>query len=82
MPEFLELLPPGEALKVFLAAIPEQKPPVELLDSAQAVDRVLATDVYSTEALPPFDRSTVDGYAVHAADTYGASENLPAYLKL
>ncbi len=82
MPEFLELLPPGEALRVFLAAIPEQKPSVELLDSAQAVGRVLAADVYSTEALPPFDRSTVDGYAVHAADTYGASENLPAYLKL
>lgn len=82
MPEFLELLPPGEALRVFLEALPAQKPPVELLETIAAVDRVLAEDVRSGEALPPFDRSTVDGYAVRAADTYGASESLPAYLHL
>ena len=30
--------------------------------------------------LPGFARSTVDGYAVRAADTYGVSEGLPGYL--
>lgn len=82
MPEFLKLLPPGEALKVFLAALPEGKPPIERIPVAAAVDRILAEDVLSGDALPPFDRSTVDGYAVRAADTYGASESLPAYLRL
>lgn len=82
MPEFLELLPPGEALKVLLQALPPAKPRSERLELRSVVDRVLAQDILSTEALPPFDRSTVDGYAVRAADTFGASETLPAYLRL
>lgn len=82
MPEFLELLPPGEALKVFLGALPERKPLTETVDVTFAVNRVLAEDIHSAEALPSFDRSTVDGFAVRAADTYGASETLPAYLHL
>lgn len=82
MPEFLKLLPPGEALQVLLAGLPEGKPPTERITVAAAVDRVLAEDIHSGDALPPFDRSTVDGYAVRAADTYGASESLPAYLRL
>jgi molybdopterin molybdotransferase len=43
---------------------------------------VLAQDLSAPEPLPPFPRSTVDGYAVHAADTFGASASLPAYLRL
>ena len=38
--------------------------------------------VIATTPLPPFARTTVDGYAVRARDTYGASESLPAYLAL
>lgn len=82
MPEFLELLPPTEALKKFLQALPVNPRQVDTVDTAAAVDRVTAEDIYSSEALPPFDRSTVDGYAVQAADTFGASETLPAYLNL
>ncbi len=82
MPEFLELLPPGEALKVLLKALPHAKLATERLDIQSAVDRILARDIQSIESLPPFDRSTVDGYAVRAADTFGASETLPAYLRL
>lgn len=81
MPEFLELLPPAEALKVFINALPVRKPPVEELETAAAVDRILAEDIHAKEPLPPFDRSTVDGYAVRAGDTFGASETLPAYLR-
>jgi molybdopterin molybdotransferase len=47
-----------------------------------ALHRVPATDVAAVAALPGFARSTVDGYAVRAADTYGASEGLPSYLDL
>ena len=44
------------------------------------LDRILARDVISGEDLPGFQRCTVDGYALAARDTYGASESLPALL--
>ena len=46
-----------------------------------ACGRVLAEDVMSREFVPGFDRSTVDGYAVRAADTFGCSDALPAILE-
>lgn len=82
MPEFLELLPPPEALSRLLAAMPTASPVVEKVPTAAALGRVTAAAVLSPEALPAFSRSTVDGYAVRAADTYGASDTLPAYLAL
>lgn len=47
----------------------------------QAHGRFLAEDVVSREDLPLADRSSMDGYAVRAADTFGASEGNPAYLE-
>lgn len=47
-----------------------------------ALGRTLSEDVLSREYVPDFDRSTVDGYAVRAADTFGCSEALPAVLRL
>ncbi len=44
--------------------------------------RVLAEDLFSTVDLPHFHRAAMDGYAVKAKDTFGASQSLPAYLKL
>ncbi|MBE9565396.1 MAG: molybdopterin molybdenumtransferase MoeA, partial [Proteobacteria bacterium] len=49
---------------------------------AEAVGFVLDEDVTCPADLPPFDRSIMDGYAVRAENTFGASEGLPAYLKL
>jgi len=54
----------------------------EEVDLSAARGRYLARDVYAPADLPGFDRSTVDGFAVRAADTFGASEGLPAYLEL
>lgn len=48
----------------------------------KAYKRVLSGDILSSENLPAFSRSTVDGYSVISSDTYGASEGLPAYLNL
>ena len=48
----------------------------------EAYNRVLNEDIVSTLDIPPFNRSTVDGYAVKAEDTYGADENQPAILKV
>lgn len=81
MPEFLELLPPPEALRRLFehAAL---VPTAETIRTETALGRVTAAPVIAAEALPAFPRSTVDGYAVRAHDTYGASETLPAYLTI
>ncbi len=50
----------------------------EVVRTAEAAGRSLAEDVAAPEDIPGFDRSTVDGYAVRAKDTFGASEGLPA----
>ena len=49
---------------------------------AEALYRVAAETILSPEALPPFSRSTVDGYAVHSDDTFAASEGFSALLTL
>jgi len=81
MPEFLNLRPPIEALDVLLAEI-NHSTGVEVIRTENALGRVLAAPVRAPYPLPNFRRSTVDGYAVKAADTYGASSSLPAYLPL
>ncbi len=48
----------------------------------EAYNRVLNQDIVSTLDIPPFNRSTVDGYAVKAEDTFGADENEPVILKV
>ena len=55
---------------------------VESVALPQAAGRVIARDVVATEGVPAFDRSTVDGFAVVASDTFGCSEALPALLDL
>ncbi len=45
-------------------------------------DRILAEDVYSRVDVPGFDRASMDGYAVKAADTWGADEETPKTLRL
>lgn len=81
MPEFLTLLPPEKALGLFLSRLPSNPSP-RLTSTKLASGRVTVVPVLAPHPLPEFTRTTVDGYAVRAADTYGASESLPAYLKL
>jgi molybdopterin molybdotransferase len=80
MPEFLQLLDPPEALKLFIETLPDQEIEAQPVTSSAALGRVLANPILAPHPLPNFPRSTVDGYAVMAADTFGASEGLPAYL--
>ena len=82
MPEFLELLPPSDALARLLAHLPPSQPRSETVETAQALGRVTAQAVIAAEPLPAFSRSTVDGYAVRARDTFGISDSLPGYLTL
>lgn len=55
---------------------------VEIVSLAESQGRILAEDICSDRDIPDFDRSTMDGYAVNAASTFGASEANPAYLNL
>ena len=84
MPEFLTLLPPDEARDLLLAHLASRKPVIdpESIDVSASLGRVLAEDIIAPHPLPDFQRATVDGYAVRAQDTYGATDSLPAYLAL
>lgn len=53
----------------------------ELVPLENALGRVLAEDITASEYVPDFDRSTVDGYAVRASDTFGCSDAIPAILE-
>jgi molybdopterin molybdotransferase len=61
---------------------PARRTGQEAVGLAGALGRVPAAPVLAPHDLPGFARSTVDGYAVRAADTYGASEGLPSYLQV
>jgi molybdopterin molybdotransferase len=76
---FFKVLAPQEALKILLSVTPVG---TEWVDSVKGRGRVLAEDLYSAVDLPHFHRAAMDGYAVKAKDTFGASQSLPAYLKL
>jgi molybdenum cofactor synthesis domain-containing protein len=54
---------------------------IEVIPLQQANGRVLARDVFSNADVPPFSRAAMDGYAVRAADTTGATQAAPRVLK-
>ena len=68
-----------------LALIEEEFVPLmqqELVPLSGALGRILSEDIAATEYVPDFDRSTVDGYAVRARDTFGCTDAIPAILPL
>ena len=82
MPEFLRLLPPDEARALLLSHLPGPITDSESISTVSSLGRVTAEDIIAPHALPEFPRSTMDGYAVRARDTFGATNSLPAYLNL
>ncbi len=82
MPEFLRLLAPDEARALWFSHLVESRVGAEWIETAHALGRVAAEDVRAPHPLPHFPRSAVDGYAVRAQDTFGASDSQPAYLTL
>ena len=79
MPEFFNVLPPQRALATLLDLLPLAPLGMEDVPVQESLGRVSAAQLFSAEDLPAFPRSTVDGYSLRAADTFGASEGLPAY---
>ncbi|MFQ5801831.1 MAG: gephyrin-like molybdotransferase Glp [Candidatus Methylomirabilales bacterium] len=81
MTELFQVLTPAEALDRLLEGLPTMKE-TEEVPVQEALGRVLAADILSPSQLPTFPRSTMDGYAVRGQDTFGASDGMPAYLKV
>src|SRR5262245_53318605 len=85
MPEqeqFVQVLDRDEAERRFRAALDLRPRSVERIPLDTALGRVLAVDVLAPVDVPSFDRSNVDGFAVVAADTFGASEENPRIVRL
>jgi molybdenum cofactor synthesis domain-containing protein len=81
MTPFRELVSYEEALERVRKSIK----PIERTESVsieEALDRVLAEDIVASVSVPPFDRAAMDGYAVKAEETFGASSFEPKTLKL
>lgn len=55
---------------------------IETRPLTQSLGRILAEDLTAAEDVPHFSRSVVDGYAVRAKDTFGASESIPGFLSV
>ena len=77
----LNVKTPDEVYRL-VAQTPFVSTPVQMVPLAQAGGRVLAKPILAGEYVPGFHRSTVDGYAVAASDTFGASETIPAILEV
>ncbi|HEY6258729.1 MAG TPA: hypothetical protein VIY51_23350, partial [Xanthobacteraceae bacterium] len=80
--QFLEVVSAEEARARFARQTELTPLPAETLVLAAALGRVLARDVTAPIDVPPFDRSNVDGFALRATDSAGASEAAPARLRL
>jgi len=70
------------AKKLLIAQLNPEPLGTEKIPLTKAYSRILSEDVITKVNIPPFDRSTVDGFAVRADDTYEAEENKPTALSI
>ncbi|HZD42508.1 MAG TPA: molybdopterin molybdenumtransferase MoeA, partial [Methanomicrobiales archaeon] len=77
---FLQVIPVEKAISIVRSIAPRME--TEEISLTDAEGRILARDAPAGIDIPGFDRSIVDGYAVIARDTHGASETIPAMLTL
>ncbi len=75
----LKVISADEALEIILS-VGNPSHEIETVSPNECLGRVAAKDIISGENMPSFNRSSVDGFAVMAADTYGCSETVPAML--
>ena len=71
-----------EAVELIQAKLGNQELKTETVALDSSTGRILAEDIVAKENVPSFDRSTMDGFAVRASDTFGASTALPAMLQI
>ncbi len=80
--QFLEVLDREEAEARWRAVVGHAPLGTESIPLEAGLGRVLAEDVKATVDVPGFDRSNMDGFAIRAADSFGASEEEPVRLRL
>ncbi len=80
--QFLEVLDRDEAERRWRAVLDLALPPAESAALDAALGRVLAEDVRADVDVPSFDRSNLDGFALRAEDSFGATEQTPVRLRL
>jgi len=78
---FRKLVSVEEAKQILARSFTPKPVGKEIVSLSNAHNRILATYLISPLNVPPFDRSTVDGYAVKSEDTFGAGEDQPITLK-
>lgn len=78
----LNVLSTKEATQTVQNSVQPDSVGTQVVSLADSLGRKTAKDIISGEFIPPFSRSTVDGFAVSAPDTYGSSESIPAMLTL
>jgi molybdopterin molybdotransferase len=76
---FFKVKTPEEVLEILKGFSPVG---METIPISEALNRILSSEIVSEEDMPGFSRSSMDGYAVRAKDTFGASDSLPAFLEL
>ncbi|MGB9715212.1 MAG: gephyrin-like molybdotransferase Glp [Thermodesulfovibrionales bacterium] len=77
-----EVISVEKAIELIFRNISPKMPPEEILRIEDSYGRIISRDIFSQEDLPEFTKSTVDGFAVLASDTFGATEGMPAYLNV
>ncbi|MCR5522362.1 MAG: molybdopterin molybdotransferase MoeA [Clostridia bacterium] len=77
----LKVLTKDEAVKCIREKTGAMRPETEYVNLNSARGRVLSGDILSNEDVPSFSRTVVDGFAVIAKDTFGASDSIPAQLE-
>lgn len=78
----LKVVSTEKAKEIIKENFAEIKAREEMISVSDCLGRVLYSDITAKENVPAFDRSTVDGFAVKASDTYGSSESMPAQLSV
>ena len=73
---------PDEAFSLIKQEFTHGCLPKEYVPLKEACGRVLSADILADSYVPDFDRSTVDGYAVSASDTFGCSDSIPSILRM
>ncbi|MEW6244516.1 MAG: gephyrin-like molybdotransferase Glp [Bacillota bacterium] len=78
----LEVITVSEAKRIYDELLSGVEPAAEKVGLGEALGRVCAEDIISPVDVPEAGRSTVDGWALRAKDTHGASESMPALLQV
>ena len=78
---FKHLISVQDALNEILRNLPRRLISIETVPLEVALNRILAQDLISLVDVPPFDKAAMDGFAVEAEDTYGATSAAPVFLR-